>query len=161
MRTIVFAGEVNNETVGNFLREFTELDSEDGDIEIRVFSGGGDLDGAMAIYDIVRASRNSIRTVALGDVSSAAIIIFQAGDLRVVGRNCAFLFHMPTADAGGNHWQLKAAADELERQWKAYCSVISVRSGKDEADVKSLCTGEKILTAEELVSQDLADEVLE
>jgi ATP-dependent Clp protease, protease subunit len=159
-RIIVFSGEVEIESISNFMREFTALDSEPGPIEIRIYSNGGDSTGGMALYDMVRASNNHITTVAYGDVSSIAIVIFQAGDRRVAAPNCVFLFHPTSAHVEGNVKQLSSIVKETNRTHNRMCRILSERSGMQYKEVQKLCSTEQFRTSRQVLKMGFADYIL-
>lgn len=159
-RVLVFAGEVEAEAIGNFMREFTELDATTGPIEIRIYSGGGDSYGAMAIYDLIRSSPNEVHTVAFGDVSSAAVLIFQAGDQRIASQNCTFLLHPTSTHVEGTFVQVETASKETQRIHRRYCQLLAERSGMALKKVMKLCSKETFVTADEAVALGLADHKL-
>ena len=49
-------------------------------LQVLINSGGGDLNSAFAVIDIMRGSPIPIRTVGVGTVASAAFAIFIAGE---------------------------------------------------------------------------------
>jgi ATP-dependent Clp protease protease subunit len=74
-------------------------------IELFVNSWGGDVGSSFAVYNLLRASGLPITSYNLGEVSSAAIAIFLAGDERFASKFSVFKFHPMTWDfaASGVH----------------------------------------------------------
>ncbi|WP_300156456.1 ATP-dependent Clp protease proteolytic subunit [Solidesulfovibrio sp.] len=57
-------------------------------------SDGGMVESAMAFYDVVRhGMKREITVVGVGQISSAAVILFCSGNKRLIGRNAYMLFH--------------------------------------------------------------------
>lgn len=72
-------------------------------ISVHIMTDGGVLSCALAIYDALRTTHSQVYTVAHGDVLSAGVVIFLAGDERLVSRNGSMMFHRPTSDWGRSH----------------------------------------------------------
>lgn len=63
---------------------------------IFISSEGGDVDSAIRAYDFLKTIKNKVFVVGFGQIDSAAITIFLAGDKRVVLPKTRFRFHEPT-----------------------------------------------------------------
>lgn len=69
--------------------------SPDG-LKIFINSGGGDINQAFAIYDLLirlRSSGTRIKTVATGECYSGAAILLQAGEERFATPHASIMFH--------------------------------------------------------------------
>lgn len=77
------------------LQHFSIDTEDDAPIHIHVMSDGGIIACGLAIYDALRASSVPIITHAHADVLSAALLIFLAGDERIVSTNTSVMFHRP------------------------------------------------------------------
>lgn len=144
-RTILLCEDIGPETVHGMLEALLALDAEDGDIEVRICSDGGWTQGAMAIYDAIRACRNRVTTIGTGSIGSAAVLVLQAGDTRLLTPNATIYLHQTSYDGGGSVATMKAMADETERIHKQYCSLISHRSGIDLPVFMKMCEGDKFI----------------
>lgn len=71
------------------LRDFSSRTTT---IEITVNSPGGDVSTFLPIYNYLKLYRNII-TIGMGDVSSAAFMIWACGDIRVASDYCIFMAH--------------------------------------------------------------------
>lgn len=161
-RILVLAGPLESENIVSFIKEFSETDSEEGPIEIRICSSGGDLYGAMGIFDLIRSSRNPVTTVGYGEVCSAAALIFQAGDHRQVCRNCTFLLHPVSDDEiGGTVEKVVLQAKETERIHTRMCKILSSSSGQPLSKIQEFCRHETYLDSDQVLALGLADEILE
>lgn len=61
-------------------------------------SSGGDLDIAWSLYDYVRLSGLHLVTIGVGDVESAAVLLFLAGKERYASKSSSFLIHGPVLE---------------------------------------------------------------
>jgi len=80
------------------LNYLCKTETKGGKPTILIHSDGGDLGVALALYDLFKLY--SVRTVALGDVSSAAVIVFAGGIERLALPNSSFFWHDPFFQPG-------------------------------------------------------------
>lgn len=66
-------------------------------ITLLLFSSGGDLSAAFALISIMSASNIPINTVAIGECYSGALMIFMAGQNRLIDKNTSILSHQFSA----------------------------------------------------------------
>ena len=85
-------------------------------LQIVINSGGGDLQAAFAVIDIMKGSAIPVHTVGLGCVASAAIAIFMAGEKgkRVLTPNTSILSHQYSWGTYGKEHDLFATVKEYE-----------------------------------------------
>ncbi len=65
----------NNQIIDN---DYTDT------LTIFLSSIGGDIDAAVRVYDFLKSVPNKVHTIGFGQIDSAAITIFLAGDKRTV-----------------------------------------------------------------------------
>ncbi|MFZ3020042.1 MAG: ATP-dependent Clp protease proteolytic subunit [Minisyncoccia bacterium] len=95
-RTVGWSGDMNSENLGRVTREIVRLHLANAiaPITLCIYSGGGDIGAAFAFYDFIRnVSGISINTIGLGQVSSAAVVAFMAGTLRLITPHTTMLIH--------------------------------------------------------------------
>jgi len=96
-RHVALLGDVNLENCDKAIQclyKFYEEDPNEG-IDFVITSLGGSSDLAFMVYDTVRfiLSDLPVRIIGVGDVQSAAIIVFLSGQERIVTPNTKFFFH--------------------------------------------------------------------
>lgn len=143
-------------TLKDFLEQLTFADSMDGPINVCISSNGGDTMVAMAMFDAMRAARNKITTVGLGAVGSAAVLVFAAGDERLVGPNASLFFHGTSVYAEGSFKNVKTINDEMERIHSLYCSLIAKQAGIDAKTVVGFCNKEMYMSANDAQKWNIA-----
>lgn len=81
-----------------------------------ITSPGGDLTAAFALIDIMRGSSIPIRTIGLGQIASAGLLIFIAGKKgqRVLTPNTSILSHQYTWGSFGKEHELMAQVKEFD-----------------------------------------------
>jgi ATP-dependent protease ClpP protease subunit len=96
-RTITLDGEINHESTGRFLRNLHIL-QQDGNtaINIHINSEGGVVQYALAMYDAIRLCPVQVVARVVGTCESAATVILQAADFRVIRQNTLVMYHAGT-----------------------------------------------------------------
>ena len=102
-KTIKLCGEVDENMYNIALSNIHALDSVNGTITIKLMSEGGSLSVGRAIYDIISLCKNEIRIVCYGEVVSAASIILQAADLRIMSPNSKLMIHVGSESVPEDH----------------------------------------------------------
>ena len=85
-------------------------------LQLIINSGGGDLQAAFALIDIMKGSAIPVHTVGLGCVASAAVLIFIAGvkGKRVLTPNTSILSHQYSWGTYGKEHELFSTVKEYE-----------------------------------------------
>lgn len=92
-------GEINGNSAQGLIHHFnTQIIDNNYNETLTIFlsSQGGDIDSAIRIYDFLKSVENKVFVIGFGQIDSAAIIIYLAGDKRVVLPKTRFRFHEPT-----------------------------------------------------------------
>ena len=84
-------------------------------LTMMINSSGGDLNAAWAIIDVMRGSNIPIRIIGLGQIASAGLLIFSAGEkgMRILTENTSIMSHQYFWGAVGKHHELMAAQKEF------------------------------------------------
>ena len=134
-------------------------------IKLYLCTGGGDCSVGLAIYDLLRSRSRfkslQIETVALGEVASAGVIIFLAGDKRLIHENALLLSHLTDQNMDDCSRQEK---DNIMNQMRImdgiYRKIILKRSKLNSQTLARLEKLEKYITAKEAVKYGLAHEII-
>jgi len=83
---------------------------------LMICSDGGELAAAFALIDVMRSSRIPIKTVGLGEIASAGLLIFISGTpgRRVLTPNTSILSHQFNWFSSGKAHELFATVKEFE-----------------------------------------------
>lgn len=133
------------------------------EITIIINSPGGSISAAFALISIIRSSPVPITTIALGECSSAALMIFMSGHNRLIDKNTSILSHQFSASFPGHAKaiDLHARQKELElveKKLEAHyieCSGLPIETIKEHL----LKSHDVFLTSEELIEFNLADDL--
>lgn len=90
-------GPVNKDSINPLIDAIIgeNINNEIKMINLIIDSDGGDVHKAMALIDVMRASRIPVRTIAMGTCASSALMIFMNGHKgeRYISENCSILSH--------------------------------------------------------------------
>lgn len=134
-------------------------------LTLYVNSPGGDLYQAFALIDVIQTSKYSVRTIGLGQIMSAAFLIFAAGTNgeRYIGKNTGIMCHQFSDSQEGKYHDIKAQVKESELCNARMVEILKAATGLPTAKVKAklLPASDVYLTAQELVEYGVADFILE
>lgn len=96
---IMLTGDIDRRKVDIAIRAIlaANMDLKYPYITLIIKSPGGSVDDGFSLIDMMRASVIPVQTVALGECSSAALMIAMAGNHRMVSPNCSVLSHQFSA----------------------------------------------------------------
>ena len=139
-----------------------ESDSVEKPINVILFSPGGSETAGWAIYDVLVNSPCPVTVKAIGECSSIATLIMQAGDNRLIYPNCTFLIHAGTESLPANHPVSIDRWNEFNKKWRRrYYEVLAIKSGNNDVKYwRRKCLFDNIMTAEEAVKEGLVDSII-
>lgn len=135
-------------------------------ITIFIDSPGGDLSAAWKLIDIIQLSRIKIRTIGIGGVMSAALLILMGGHERLLSINTEVMSHQPTFNTSNFSAKLNDFDSYTQMFGKMFTKVsvyYSKHTGLKDKDLKKvlLGTSDEWLTAEEAVGYGFADGIIQ
>ncbi len=159
-------GDVTYETVGKAVQwiiyEHTQVNKPEF-LTLYINSGGGDLYNAFALIDIMHASKYPVYTVGMGNIMSAAALIFACGARghRYIAKHTGVMMHQFYSDMEGKEHELQAAMKELEFCRERIHDLLSTHCQISDKVIRErlLQPSDAWLTAEEAVKLKLADSV--
>ena len=109
-------------------------------LNLMICSQGGDLNVAFAIIDTMRGSAIPIRTIGLGHIGSAGLMIFIAGTKgeRILTPNTSILSHQFSWGSSGKSHELFATIKEFSLTEKRMMNHYVKSTGMPEERVKEL-----------------------
>lgn len=147
------------------IKSLNLLDASEGNITIIMNNPGGDWDHGMAIYDAIKACKNSVTIKVFGMAMSMGSIILQAADERILAPNARFMMHYGYAGGfteSSNH--LRWAQEEVKIRVKMeeiYMEKILAKNPTFKLkQLQKMLNPDTILSPEETVALGLADKIL-
>ena len=161
-------GEIDDENIEKAIRWllYENMDNSNPDkiLTIYINSTGGSLTDAFGLIDVMQNSNFVVRTIAIGNIMSAAFLIFAAGDKgeRYVAKNTSIMCHQFTDSIDEKYHDIKAALKETEYCNKLMVDILTEATGLAPSKVKAklLPASDVYLTAEELLEFGVADHIL-
>ena len=161
-------GEIDDENIEKAIRWllYENMDNSNPDkiLTIYINSTGGSLTDAFGLIDVMQNSNFVVCTIAIGNIMSAAFLIFAAGDKgeRYVAKNTSIMCHQFTDSIDEKYHDIKAALKETEYCNKRMVDILTEATGLVPSKVKAklLPASDVYLTAEELLEFGVADHIL-
>jgi ATP-dependent Clp protease protease subunit len=161
----VFMGEVDTESVKPviewILLENHVIKKRKKELLLMVCSSGGELESGFALIDVMNSSAIPIKTVGLGQVASAGLLIFLAGHAgrRVLTPNTSILSHQYSWGSDGKHHELFAVTKEFSLVQQRMLTHYKRTTGLDEDTIKSklLPPSDVYLSADEALALGICD----
>ena len=142
---------INVETVSN------ELSAIEGNITIRLNSGGGDVFEGIEIYNYLKSLDNHITIEVTALAASAASIIAMAGDEIRMCTGSSMMVHEASTIAWGNKSDIQKVLNSLDTIDDSLVSIYAERTGADKETINSWIEEETWFTADEAIEVGLAD----
>ncbi len=130
---------------------------------IQISSSGGSSDHGLLAYNFLKQINIKKTTIGMGNVDSASIMLFCAGDKRIAMPSCRFVLHEARATISGefNSTKMKEMGRLVERITDDYTDVVVKITGKDKDEVaKEVKTG-AVLSSDEALKMGLVTQVIE
>ena len=107
-------------------------------VRVRINSLGGDIDEALAIYELLLSMGDRVTTECYGRCASAATVIAMGGHQRLMSRYALFLVHKCWSGVVGNENVLEEALDEQRSINDRLAQIYADRTGTDKAKIEEL-----------------------
>lgn len=147
----VFMGDVDHASAQDIIEwiliENHATKKKKKELLLMICSPGGEMESAFAVIDVMRSSSIPIKTVGLGQIASAALLIFLAGTpgRRVLTPNTSILSHQYTWGSDGKHHELFAITKEFGLAQQRMLSLYRETTGLSDTVIR-----EKLLPASDV-----------
>jgi ATP-dependent protease ClpP protease subunit len=147
-------------TASAFIDEIRALGVQQ--INVRINSPGGDVADGIAIFNALRNHPAKVTTTVDSAAYSAASVIAQAGDHRIMVRHAQMMIHEASGVTMGNAEDARKFADVLDLHSDNIASIYAERAdnGTTAKKFRQLMKAETWLSDSEAVELGLADEVV-
>jgi len=155
---INFRAQVHKQSIDVLMRIFGDLISKNiKDVTLIVSSSGGQVQPALDFYDFAKGLPITIATYTIGQVASAAIVIYCVAENRYAHSRSKFLIHGIRGDVKG--FSIKDMKEKimpnLTDQSNKIAEIIAEATKKSKSDVEKDMTEEKELSAEKAIEYGL------
>ena len=164
---INFYAGVSEVTVNNLINFITQQiatqkpENPLGEIIIQISSSGGSSDHGLLAYNYLRQLGLKKTVIGMGNVDSAAVMIFCAGDVRLAMPGCRFTLHeaLTTIQGTFNGTKLHEIANLNERITNDYCKIISSVTSKKVDKISKIVKLGQVMSSEEAKEFGLATNI--
>jgi len=129
------------------------------DVVVRINSSGGIAHEGLAIHAVLSAHKGKVTTVVEGLAASAASIIVQAGDERVMSAGAMMMVHDASVITIGDAAEHDKSKSYLEVVCASMAAIYVAATGRTVEDVRAEMSAETWLTAEDAVASSYADRI--
>ena len=160
-------GEITSENINEAIKwiTFENLTKKTKTLTLYINSEGGDLYQAFALIDVMNKSHHPIKTIGLGNIMSAAFLIFACGTTgqRYIAPNTGIMCHQFSSEMEHKYHDIKAQMVENENCNERMLNVLMRATGKSKAFVQQrlLPPSDVYLTADDAISYGIADKLFE
>lgn len=159
---MIISGEINHFRVKE-LYDILQRLSLTSITDLTINSQGGDESCGRAMAGMIKRHRDrgyTINTIGFGDIQSAAVVIFAAGEKRSLSRYASIMVHESTTEIEGNATFMKKTAKQMEADEKFWCDIMAELTGTDSKTWLKLHEDESYLRPEEALKLNLATELI-
>ncbi len=161
-RKIFLFGDIDDATALRTVVALTVMDGSEGDITVLMHTCGGHVESGWAIFDAIRAAKNSVTIVGYGAVMSMGAVIMQSADLRLMAPRCRLMFHTGNVSMMGDSDSDKVISmgQEIEGIRDRFIDLFTERSHLTRSQVRELLLKETYFSAQEALASGLVDGIL-
>lgn len=162
-RHVWLRGEVTDKRAKKVIDKLFYLDSlSNEDITLFINSEGGCTSAMWAIIDVMESLESKVKTICLGEASSAGAVILAFGEhtKRFASQRSAIMIHQPwdkASEMNATDWQINAK--EMIKEYEKIARELSSRTGKPYEDVLADTKEDKWMTAQEAKEYGLVDHI--
>jgi len=160
-------GEISEDTVKEAIKWILYENLDKGKVKILTLyinSCGGSLTDAFALIDMMKQSIYPIRTIGIGNVMSAAFLLFACGTRgeRHIAKNASIMCHQFSESLDSKYHDIKAQMKETENLNGRMVQILKEATDLTTSKIKLklLPPSDVYLTAEELIQFNVADHIL-
>lgn len=150
--------EISADMVAKALRS---VDEKVQNLDVRIFSGGGDVFQGIAIYNLIKQAPQKVTVHIDGLAGSIASIIMLAGDEVVIGEGSQVFIHKPFAYAVGNSLELMDLIDQLDRIENEMVRIYKNKMDLPESQIVNMLSKETWFNAQEALDFGIVDRQVE
>ena len=165
-RTIFLTEEIHAESVMKAIQQLIILDQRsDEPITLVIGSPGGDIQQGLALLDVMRSCRSTIRTVAVGLAASMASVLLAGGTAgqRYCTKHSRVMIHEPLLSSGmkGSCTAIQETAKHILGRKKLINQLLSSFTGRSCKEIEKATAYDHYFSAEEACDFGLVDHVAE
>jgi len=161
-----FDDTISSATVDRCITQLTtwmRMNEPGTEMEIQFNSPGGEIVAGMALFDFVHTLRVKgyvITTSAIGMAASMAGILLQAGDKRIMGRQCWLMIHEASFGAVGKFGEVEDRVGWIKQVQERILDIFTKRSSMEKEAIREKWERKDWwISAEEALDLGFIDEI--
>ena len=122
-----FIGDINDITIGNLINWISSHNGPIKHLQLNISSLGGSVSPAITIYNFLKRVSFPVTTHNLGEVTSAAIIMYLSGRERTAEKISKFVINPVKGRMNGDlsYYQLQELVQLLDADIENYASIVN------------------------------------
>ena len=129
-------------------------------INIHINSYGGEVAEGLAIYNMLKNHKATVKTYCEGFACSVASVVFMAGDERIMNEASLLMVHNAWMYTAGNSEQLRKDADDLDIITQASKAAYMSKVNITEDELKALLDAETWLLPSDALEKGFATTIV-
>lgn len=159
-RVVVLSGALDQASATRVASELMTLDATgDGEVELRITSGEGDLDAALALMDVIDLLGVPVRADCLGLVGGPAVGVVARCAARRAAPHCRFRLCEPDQQVAGRAAELETLVAMRQERWQLFCERVADAVGRSVGEVRTEMATGRFLDAAQALAWGLVTEV--
>ena len=164
-RLVVLHGEVNEHSISSVVVQLLHLSNQNHKpIHLVISTYGGSVDEMFSLYDTIKFLPCPVRTIALGKVMSAGVLLLASGvkGKRMIGRSARIMIHPISGGLIGNVFEAMNEMKEFERLQELMVSALMAETSLKKEDIDKLMKAghDFFLTPEQAVEMGIVDRII-
>lgn len=141
------------------IAELNGITTSTTEIDVFINSPGGSMAHGVAIYNFLMFHKAKVRTYNMGDASSAASIIFLAGEERYMPIGTTSLIHDPWSCACFNRHDLESLADYMNFSSERMIDIYALYLNIDRDQIAEIMKNETVLESNTAIEMGFATDI--
>lgn len=159
-RIVYVRGELDEALAGQVALELMSLDaSGDEHVTLYVDSGGGNLDAAFTVVDVIDLLGVPVHATCIGRAEGPAVAVVAVADKRSCAPHSRFRLCEPVSEAHGSAGDMRRFADQQRLQLERFTTRLSDATGRPAEHVEADVSTGRFLDATEALEYGLVDEI--
>ena len=164
-RIVFLSGDVTENSIHSIIATMIALSSSSTKpIYMIVSTYGGSVDEMFALYDCIKFIKCPVRTIAMGKVMSAGVLLLASGEKgkRLIGKNARIMIHPVSGVSHGNVFEvMNETTEHLRLQNTMVEALVSeTKMTKEQAEKIMKLGHDYYLTAEQAVEFGIVDKII-
>lgn len=152
-----FSWSDDNVTLKGFREELKKIPDTVKNITVNINSPGGDVFDGIAIYNLLKQHKATIKVKIHALAASIASIIALAGDEIEMGTGALYMVHLPWTFSYGNRKDFESTIENLMTVEDQLTTIYAKKTGLSRTEVKNLMEKETWMSADEAIDLKFAD----